>query len=103
VSSELITNNVLVCRRLPAVSLGFSNTNPPPVLLDGYRLTYTPTTTTQAFFLPVYYMYGSFLQGLDGSTDMQSDNTEGNVKNFGVYVTRLPNSPTNFNVSVPQM
>ncbi|WIA16640.1 hypothetical protein OEZ85_013303 [Tetradesmus obliquus] len=87
----------------PEISLELSNTNPQPVLLDGYRLTHTPTTTTQAFFLPVYYMYGSFLQGLDGSTDLQSDNTEGNVKNFGVYVTRLPNSPTKFNVSVAQM
>ncbi|KAF6263474.1 hypothetical protein COO60DRAFT_411981 [Scenedesmus sp. NREL 46B-D3] len=95
--------NVTVNSCQPEISLEFSDSKPQPVLLDGYRLTYSPTSTSQAFFLPVYYTYGSFLEGLDGSTDLQSDNTEGNVKNFGVYVTRLPSSPSNFNMSVPQM
>lgn len=86
-----------------AVSVELVNARPPPVLLDGYRLTTTASEHSQAFFLPVYYIYGSFIQGMDGTTDMLSDNTDGNVKSFGLFITRLPGSPTSFNVTSHQL
>jgi hypothetical protein len=70
-------------------------------MLDGYRLVELPGPNRTAFFLPVYYVYGHYLQGLDGSTDQITDNTEGNVKSFGMYITRLPGSPASFTV-MPQ-
>jgi hypothetical protein len=74
------------------------------VLIDGYRLTYTPVPArTTAFFLPVYYVYGTFTKGLDGSTDLHTDNTEGNVKSFGLYLTRLPGAPGDFSFTGPAL
>lgn len=85
------------------MSVELTDARPPPVLIDGYRLTTTPSERSQAFFLPVYYVYGSFIQGVDGTTDMLSDNTDGNVKSFGMFITRLPGSPTTFNVTSPEL
>lgn len=87
-----------------AVAVNFSKAYPTPVLIDGYRLTYKriPDRTT-AFFLPVYHVYGQFQKGLDGSTDLRTDNTEGNIKNLGLYLTRLPGSPSNFSFAGPQL
>lgn len=74
------------------------------MLIDGYRLTATPIPNrTTAFFLPVYYVYGTFSKGLDGSTDLHTDNTEGNMKNFGLYLTRMPGSPDAFNFTGPAL
>lgn len=88
----------------PAAAIRFSNASPTPVLIDGFRLTYTPVVErTSAFFLPVYYVYGTFQKGLDGSTDLHTDNTEGNIKSFGLYITRMPGSPANFTFSGPQL
>lgn len=87
-----------------AANIDFSKARPTPVLIDGYRLTYTPIPDrTTAFFLPVYHIYGQFQKGLDGSTDLKTDNTEGNIKSFGLYLTRLPGSPSNFRFSGPQL
>lgn len=86
-----------------AVTIEFKHTEPQPVSIDGYRLTYTPTNSSQALFLPTYYVYGSFVQGLDGSTGLDTDGTDGNVKNFGLYVTRKPGAPTDFTVASDQL
>jgi hypothetical protein len=87
-----------------AAAIRFSDARPTPVLINEYRLTYQPVPDhTSAFFVPVYHIYGQFQKGLDGSTDMHTDNTEGNIKNFGVYITRLPGSPDNFTLAGPEL
>jgi hypothetical protein len=51
-----------------------------------------------ALYLPVYYIYGRFISNFDGSTSEGDDNTAGNIKQYGVYVTRALGSPSTFTI-----
>jgi hypothetical protein len=84
--SQLLSDlHHLLCH---AVTITATGLTPPPAALP----------SGSALFLPVYYIYGKFVSNFDGSSSEGDDNTAGNIKQYGLYVTRALGSPNAFTI-----